>query len=97
MKPPFRFRPLIQEISHIYGNVGWTTPGDARGKCRSVSETSQKYLGHSAGWFSRARKITELLKNISVTDLLLNIDFRQSDGYSEPSSRNSHQMRIAAL
>lgn len=33
-----------------------------------LSETIQKYLGHSAGWFRRARKIVELLERIGATD-----------------------------
>jgi len=36
-----------------------------------LSEKIQKYLGRSAAWFSKARKIVELLKDIGATDPLV--------------------------
>ena len=37
-----------------------------------LNKTIQKYLGRSAAWFTRARKIIELLKKIGDTDPLVN-------------------------
>jgi hypothetical protein len=36
-----------------------------------LSEKIQKYLGRSAAWFSKARKIVELLEEIGATDPLV--------------------------
>lgn len=47
-----------------------------------LSKSIQKYLGRSAGWFSKARKIVELLEKIGATDPLV-IDRLSSKATSE--------------